>query len=121
MFDAAHTAATYIRTLLEGYTPNGQPLEAFGEWRDNETRPLLAGVARLAEQYACVVLSVQHLRKSPKDHAIYRGLGSIDLAASARSILLAGQHPETPHQRIRAHVKSNLAPHGRSLAFELRE
>jgi AAA domain len=102
------------------------PLQAYlGAWVDmhraNETRPLLAALAGLAEKYACAVLCIRHLGKSPKDRAIYRGLGSIDFAAAARSILLAAQHPEDPRQRVMAHVKSSLAPSGPSLGYELRD
>ncbi len=89
--------------------------------RANETRPLLAGLARLAERYGCAVLLIRHLRKSAADRAVHRGLGSIDFAAAVRSILLVAQDPKSATRRIVAHAKSNLAPAGRSLAFELRD
>ncbi len=89
--------------------------------RANEVRPLLAGLARLAQEYACAVIPIMHLRKSGADRAVHRGLGSIDFAAAARSILLVGQHPTERAQRVLAHIKSNLAPTGESLVFELSE
>jgi hypothetical protein len=89
--------------------------------RANETRPILAGLAVLAEQYGCAMLLIRHLSKAPQDRAVYRGLGSIDFAAAARSILLAGQDPQAPNRRVLVHVKSSLAPLGPSLGYELRE
>jgi AAA domain len=102
------------------------PLQAFlgasvDMHRANETRPLLASLAALAEAHECAVLGIRHLTKLSQPHAIYRGIGSIDFAAAARSILLVGQHPEQPAQRIMAQSKSSLAAAGPSLAFELRE
>jgi hypothetical protein len=89
--------------------------------RANETRPILTGLAALAEAYDCAILVIRHLGKSAKDRAVYRGLGSIDFAAAARSILLVGHDPQQPRRRVMAHVKSSLAPHGGSLGYELRE
>jgi hypothetical protein len=87
--------------------------------RANEVRPILSGVGRLAEECGCAVLLVGHLRKAGADRAIYRGLGSIDFAAAARSILLVGLDPENADRRVVAHVKSSLAKIGPSFAFEI--
>ena len=89
--------------------------------RANEVRPVLAGLAALAERYKCAALCIRHLGKSQQDRAIYRGLGSIDFAAAARSILLVGQHPEDERKRVLAQSKNSLAAKGASIAFELRE
>ncbi|MGH8072256.1 MAG: AAA family ATPase [Candidatus Entotheonellia bacterium] len=102
------------------------PLQAFlgghvDMHRANETRPLLAAVAAMAERCGCAVLIIRHLSKALQDRAIYRGLGSIDFAAAARSFLLAAQDPQHPSQRVLAHSKSSLAKVGPSLIYELRE
>lgn len=89
--------------------------------RANETRPVLAGLAMLAEKYHCAVLCIRHLAKSHTEKSIYRGLGSIDFSAAARSILLAGQDPQDKDKRVLAHVKSSLAAIGPSLCYEIRE
>jgi putative DNA primase/helicase len=89
--------------------------------RANEVRPILAGLATLAEQYDCAILTIRHLTKSAQDRAVYRGLGPIEFAAAARSILLAGQDPQNPQRCVMAHVKSSLAPIGGSIGYELRE
>jgi len=87
----------------------------------NETRAVLKHVAALAEEFECAILLIRHLAKSARERAIYRGLGSIDLAAAPRSILLVGQEPGGTGRRVLAHVKSSLAPAGKSLAFEIRD
>jgi hypothetical protein len=89
--------------------------------RANEVRPLLAGLARLAERFGCAVVAIRHLRKSASDRAIHRGLGSIDFAAAARSILLVAEEPGNSLRRVLAHSKSNLAPAGSSLTFDIRD
>ena len=51
--------------------------------------------------------------------ASYRGLGSIDFRAAARSVLLVGKLKSDPAVRVVAHDKSSLAPEGKSIAFSL--
>ena len=87
--------------------------------RANETRPLMAALALLAEQFQTAIVCVRHWRKSEAPTAIYRGVGSIDFAAAARSILVVGRDPEQENLRVLAHAKSNLAPKGHSQAYEL--
>ena len=52
-------------------------------------------------------------------NALYRGLGSIAIAARVRSILFLGRHPEEPEVRAVAHVKSNYARFGPTILFDL--
>lgn len=85
----------------------------------NETREVMAGMSQLAEKYKCAVLAVRHLRKASGDKSIYRGLGSIDLTAAARSVLLAGRDPDDDGARAFAHIKSNLAPTGPTIRYYL--
>ena len=53
--------------------------------------------------------------------AIYRGIGSIDFAAACRSVLMAGCDPDNEQKRGVVQIKSNLAPMGKAIGFELRE
>lgn len=89
--------------------------------RANETRVVMAGLGRLAERRKCAIVCVRHLSKSGKDRAIYRGLGSIDLSAACRSVLLAGSNPDEPSRRALIHIKSNLAPIGQSIGYEIQD
>ena len=89
--------------------------------RANETRAVMAQLARLAEKFDAAILAVRHLTKSGMPKAIYRGLGSIDFTAACRSVLLAGCDNEHPQSRALVHIKSNLAPAGPAIGYELRE
>jgi hypothetical protein len=85
--------------------------------RSNETRPLLAALARFAEKYRCAIVLVRHPAKAGMGSAIHRGLGSIDFIGAARSALFVAQHPLHPDQALLCHSKSNLGPLGRTLTF----
>ena len=81
----------------------------------------MAQLARLAEKYDVAIIAVRHLTKGGMSKAIYRGLGSIDFTAACRSVLLAGCDSENPQNRALVHIKSNLAPAGPAIGYELRE
>ena len=89
--------------------------------RANETRAVMAKLADIAEKHGCAILPVRHLTKGGALKAIYRGLGSIDITAACRSVLMAGCDPDNPQKRGLVHIKSNLAPKGQSIGFELRD
>jgi len=88
--------------------------------RANETRAIMARLADIAERYSVAILAIRHLTKGGTLKPIYRGLGSIDLAAACRSMLMAGCDPEEPQKRGIVHIKSNLAPMGAAIGYELR-
>ena len=50
--------------------------------------------------------------------AIHRGLGSVDISAAARSIMLVGRPKVGSDIRAMAHIKSNLAPAGSTIGFK---
>jgi putative DNA primase/helicase len=87
--------------------------------RSNETRPVLAALARFAERHGCAVIIVRHLRKASGDKAIYRGMGSIDFTGAARSVLRVGQDPNDEKTRVIVQVKTNLGPMAEGLAFTI--
>jgi hypothetical protein len=62
----------------------------------NETRPFMARLAELAKAKGLTIIALRHLNKAEKDKAIFRGLGSIDITAAARSAVMIGLHPEDP-------------------------
>ena len=85
--------------------------------RFNETRPVMDGLSRLAEEFHCLVLLLRHLGKAKASRAIHQGLGSIDLTGAVRTELMAGCTPDDPSQRAIVHVKSNLGELGPSLGY----
>ena len=87
--------------------------------RANEIRPLMKRVAVLAEKYHCAIILIGHMNKNSNGKSSYRGLGSIDFQAAARSVLIVGRIKDEPEVRVVCHVKSSLAPEGKSIAFRL--
>jgi hypothetical protein len=75
-------------------------------------------LGNIAERTGCAIVVIGHLNKG-SNKSQYRGLGSIDVQAAARSVLTLGRVRDEPYLRAFAHGKSNLAPEGKSIAFEL--
>ena len=87
--------------------------------RANEIRPVMKHIAEIAEKYRCAIILVGHMNKNSNGKSSYRGLGSIDFQAAARSVLIVGRVKGEPEVRVVCHVKSSLAPEGKSIAFRL--
>jgi len=88
--------------------------------RANEIRPIFKSLSGVAERISCAIVIVGHMNKmASQSKGMYRGLGSIDIAASARSILLIGRDKEHENTRVMAHLKSSLAPESVPIAFKL--
>lgn len=87
--------------------------------RANEIRPVMKHLSEVAQRQQCAVVLIGHLNKAMGMKSSYRGLGSIDIPASARSVLLVGRIKDNPTVRVMAQVKSSLAPEGEPIAFEL--
>ena len=51
-------------------------------------RNIISMVTNVAEEKNCAVVLIGHLNKNERWRAIHRGLGSVDIAAAVRSILL---------------------------------
>ena len=60
-----------------------------------------------------------NMNKGSGNKSSYRGLGSIDFQASARSVLIVGRIKDNPQVRVMVQDKSSLAPEGEAIAFEL--
>ncbi len=87
--------------------------------RANEIRSVLKKLSSVAERTGCAIVLVGHLNKAKGASSAYRGLGSIDFRAAARSVLLVGRLKNEPNVRVIVHDKSSLAPEGKSIAFNL--
>ena len=87
--------------------------------RANEIRPVMSKLGRIAEEYGCAVVLIGHMNKAAGQKSSYRGLGSIDITAVARSVLIVGKMRDSPSKRIITQAKSSLAPVGKSLLFEI--
>jgi RecA/RadA recombinase len=87
--------------------------------RANEIRPVMMRLGMLAAKFQCAIVLIGHLNKGAGSKSLYRGLGSIDLTAAARSVLVVGRVPESKYRRAIVQVKSSLAPVGDTILFDL--
>ncbi len=102
------------------------PIQAFlGDTdlqRANNIRPIMTRLARVAEEKNCAIILVGHLTKNENGKDLYRGLGSVDFVAAARSVLMVSKVEEgEENERMLSHIKSNLAKRGTTLIFTLDE
>jgi len=99
---------------LQGYLGAGVDMH-----RANEIRPLMHRLSTLAEKYQCAIVLIGHMNKNSMNKAGYRALGSIDIPAAARSVLVCGRIKEEPEIRVICQIKNSLAPEAPSIAFRL--
>ena len=66
---------------------------------------------------------IAHMNKMKDTNPLYRTNGSIDIAGAVRSIIAITRTPnkEAPSERYMVQVKSNLAPTGSAILFEVAE
>ena len=109
-----HNARLMILDPIQGYIGSRVDIN-----RANEIRTVLKSVSSVSERTGCAIVLIGHLNKASGSSSAYRGLGSIDFRAAARSVLLIGRLKNDPTVRVIVHDKSSLAPEGKSLAFGL--
>lgn len=109
-------AKLLILDPIQAYLGGGMDMN-----RANEARDMTKKLATLAEKYQCAIVLVGHMNKAAGNKAAYRGIGSIDFFAVARSVLLVGRVEGEANIRAVVQIKNNLAAFGHSKAFELSE
>lgn len=87
--------------------------------RANEAREVTKHLASVAERTSCAVILIGHLNKGGGMKAAYRGIGSVDFYAIARSVLLVGKVPDDEEVRAVCQIKNNLALERKTMAFSL--
>ena len=89
--------------------------------RANEARNITKKLGSIAERTGCAIVLIGHMNKGSGAKAAYRGMGSIDFFAVARSVLLVGRIEGQPDMRSVVQIKNNLSAFGHPKAFELTE
>ena len=105
-------ARLFILDPLQGYLSQDSDMCNAGRMRSQ-----LKKLVDLAAKYQCAVVIVGHMNKASGEKNLYRGLGSIDIAAIARSVLMITRDKDNPSVRYMFPVKSSLAPEGSAIAF----
>lgn len=109
-------AKMLILDPIQAYLGGGMDMN-----RANEARDMTKKLAALAEKYQCAIVLVGHMNKAAGNKAAYRGMGSIDFFAVARSVLLVGRVEGEVNIRAVVQIKNNLAAFGHPKGFELSE
>lgn len=109
-------AKLLILDPIQAYLGGGMDMN-----RANEARDMTKRLGVLAEKYKCAIVLIGHMNKAAGNKAAYRGMGSIDFYAVARSVLLVGRIEGEPELRALVQIKNNLAAFGHSKAFQLSE
>lgn len=86
--------------------------------RANQIRPIMRYLSDVAERTGCAIILIGHMNKV-ETKGIYKGLGSIDITAAARNVLLLGCDPNNEYIRVVVPIKASLAPKGKAVTFEL--
>ncbi|MGL6200453.1 MAG: AAA family ATPase [Lachnospiraceae bacterium] len=106
-------AKLLILDPIQAYLGNGIDMN-----RANEARDMTKKLGQLAERTGCAIVLIGHMNKAGGSKAAYRGIGSIDFFAVARSVLLVARVTEQEQIRVVAQIKNNLAEEGKPVAFE---
>lgn len=109
-------AKLLILDPLQAYLGEGNEMN-----RVDGIRPTMRRLGMIAERTGCAIVIVGHMNKGSGTKGIYRGLGSIDISAAARSILLVGRIKNTPAIRAMVQIKNSLAAEGLPIAFEIHD
>lgn len=109
-------ARLLILDPIQAYLGGGMDMN-----RANEARDMTKKLGALAEKTKCAIILIGHMNKASGNKAAYRGMGSIDFFAVARSVLLVGRVEGEPNTRAVVQIKNNLVAFGHPKAFALSE
>ena len=85
-------AKMLILDPIQAYLGGGMDMN-----RANEAREMTKRLGQLADKYVCAIILIGHMNKAAGNKAAYRGMGSIDSFAVARSVLLVGRVEGEPN------------------------
>lgn len=89
--------------------------------RTQNMRPILRDLGNVATKTGAAIVIIGHMNKGEKTKGIYRGLGSIDITAAARSVLLIGKRKDDPNTRFMTQIKNNLSAFGKTISFSIND
>lgn len=107
-------ARLFVLDPLQAYIKQDGDLQSVTRMRN-----LMRSLSAVAERYHCAVVLIGHLNKASGGKNLYRGLGSIDIAAIARSVLMITRDETSKEIRYMHPIKSSLAPESYGISFIL--
>lgn len=100
---------------IQSYIGNDSDLQMAGK-----ARKLMRRIGMWASTYNCAIVLIGHFSKKESAKDLYRGLGSIDVVAAARSVLQVEKSDADEDIRIVKQVKNSLKSKAADLMFEIR-
>lgn len=98
---------------IQSFIANGKSMSSVKGMRET-----LRKLSLVASTTHCAILLIGHLNKSEGRKTLYRGLGSIDITAIARSILYLKRSEYDNKIRIISNIKNSLEQEGEDVAYE---
>lgn len=107
--------ADILREMVQVYQPDLMVFDPIQTYigarvdmnRANELRPLLENLRTIARESSCAVLINEHMNKNQKGDDLYRGIGSMDITAAARSVLMVKTDQDDADLRYTVQIKTN--------------
>ena len=109
-------ARLFILDPLQSYLTQEGDMCSMGHMRS-----LLGKLSLIAARYKCAIVLICHMSKSESNKKLYRSLGSIDIVAIARSVLMVSRDESDSTIRYVYPIKSSLAEEGDGVAFKFGE
>ena len=87
--------------------------------RITDVRRLLTNLGGIAARNNCVVLVIAHQNKNSGANELHRVFGSVDITATARSVIRISKSESDPETRIISHIKSSVSRPAAPIAFRI--
>jgi len=87
--------------------------------RITDIRRLLTNLGSIAARNNCVCLLIAHQNKGASTNELYRVFGSVDITATARSVIRISKSESDPETRIISHIKSSVSRPAAPIAFRI--
>ena len=87
--------------------------------RITDIRRLLSNLGSIAAKNDCVVLVIAHQNKAQGANELHRVFGSVDITATARSVMRISKCDSDPDMRIISHIKSSVSRPAPPIAFHI--
>jgi len=87
--------------------------------RITDIRRLLSNLGGIAARNDCAVLIIAHQSKSHNNNELHKVFGSVDITATARSVLRVSKSENDPETRLLTHIKSSVSRPAPPIAFRI--
>jgi len=86
---------------------------------DHKVRSVMRFLSDIAQQTGCTIVLIRHLNKKTDTDPLYRGGGSVGVAAACPAALIIGRDPENRDVRVLAGNRIKHAPMAASMAYTI--